>query len=72
MGIILTKGQLATIQYAPVDLHFIFEKSSFKKQFQRTGFLQATQAVKIQFKVDIELDFSNSIFQKLSAEGQGA
>ena len=39
LGIILAKGQLATIQYPPVDLHFIFEKSSFKKQFRRTGFL---------------------------------
>ena len=35
----------------PVDLYLIFEKSSCKNQF-RNWFLQATQAVKIQFDID--------------------
>ena len=45
------------------SLYLIFEKSSCKNQFRRTGFLawknqfrnwflQATQAVKIQFEID--------------------
>ena len=56
-----------------------FEKSSWKIQVQWTGFLacknqfrnwflQATQAVKIQF---VELDFFKLIFQKSSTDQQG-
>ena len=44
----------------PVDLYLISKKLSLKNQVRQTGFLQATQAVKIQF----ELDFSKLIFQK--------
>ena len=62
-----------------VDLYLNFEKSSWKTQGHRTGFLacknrflnwflQATQAVKIQF---VELDFSKLIFQKSSTDKQG-
>ena len=65
-----------------VPLHLIFEKSSLKNPVRRTGFLvyfeldfyscvackKVRNGLKIQF---IELDFSNSIFQKSSAEGQG-
>ena len=36
----------------PIDLYLIFEKSSWKNQIRRTGFLQATQAVKIKFQID--------------------
>ena len=48
----------------------------FLKNQVRTWFLQATQAVKIKFKNRlkskfIELDFSNSIFQKSSIDQQG-
>ena len=63
--------------YRPIHLYLIFEKSSLQNQVRRTGFLtcenqfrngflQATQAVKIQF---VELDFSNLIFQKSSTDG---
>ena len=62
------------VSLLPIHLYFIFEKSSLKNQVRRTvfltcknqfrnWFLQATQAVKIQF---VELDFSNLIFQKSS------
>ena len=62
------------IDYRPIHLYLIFEKSSLKIQVRRTGFLtcknqfqnwflQATQAVKIQFKsMFVILGFSN--FQK--------
>ena len=55
---------------SPVDLYLNFEKSSWKNQIRRTGFLayknqfwnwflQAKQALKIQF---VKLDFSKLIF----------
>ena len=43
----------------PVDLYLNYEKSSWKNQVRRTGFLQATQAVKIKFEID---SLSNLIF----------
>ena len=56
-----------------VDLHLKFEKSSLKNPVQRTGllalknqlrnrFLQTTQAVKIQFEVDLKSSLSKLIF----------
>ena len=47
----------------PIDLYLTFKRSNLKNQVQRTGFLtcknqfrnlflQATQAVKIQFEID--------------------
>ena len=44
-----------------IDLNLIFEISSLKNQVG-TGFLQATQAVKIQFKIDKKSSSSNMIF----------
>ena len=72
----------------PVDLYLNFEKSSWKNQVRRTGFLacknqfrnlflQATQAVKIQFEIPrlkiqfVKLDFSELNFQKSSPDQQG-
>ena len=78
-------GRSFNLAFPPVDLYFISDKSSWKNQVQRTGFLacknqfrnwflQATQAVKIQFEIDQfdELDFSKLIFQKSSTDQQGA
>ena len=64
----------------PVDLYLNFEKSSWKNEVQRTGFLklicagytgskkQVRNRLKIQF---VELDFSKLIFQKSSTDQQG-
>ena len=45
-----------------IDLNLIFEISSLKNQVG-TGFLQATQAVKIQFKIDKKSSLLNLMFQ---------
>jgi hypothetical protein len=68
VGILATKYRNMKIcwnpqLYCPIHLYLIFEKSSWKNQVQRIGFLacknqfrnwflQATQAVKIQFDTD--------------------
>ena len=53
----------------PVDLYLISEKSIWKNQVRRTGFL-------VYFELDfyclfVELDFSNLIFQNSSTDQQG-
>ena len=50
--IILCVHQLAQTSLPPVDLYLNFEKSSWKNQVRQTGFLSATQAVKIMFEID--------------------
>ena len=45
--------------FHPVYLYLIFEKSSLKNQVRRTGFLQATQAVKIQFEINKKIAILN-------------
>ena len=42
----------STCPLSPVDLYLNFKKSRWKPQVRPTGFLQATQAVKIQFEID--------------------
>ena len=64
---------------SPVDLYLNFEKSSWKNQIRRTGFLayknqfwnwflQAKQALKIQF---VKLDFSKLIFLEILYRSTG-
>ena len=53
-----------------------FDSTNWSFCLFQTRFLQATQAVKIQFEIDkkiqfVELDFSNQIFQKSSGDGLG-
>ena len=63
--------------YPPIHLHFIFEISSLRNLFLnlifclfRTGFLQATQAVKIKFEIDkkssSKIKFENQVRKSIS------
>jgi hypothetical protein len=67
----------------PIHLNLIFEKSSWKNQVRRTGFLVYFELdfyclpAKINFEIDfcrlkiqfVQVDFSNLIFQKSSTDG---
>ena len=52
MDIWISSSESDITDIPPVNLYLNFEKSSWKTQVQQTGFLQATQAVKIQFQID--------------------
>ena len=76
MSSTLTKNGRNSLSWPPVDLYLNFEKSSStnwdltcKNQF-RNWFLQATQAVKIKFKLDKQLSSLNSIFETREVKNQ--
>ena len=59
--------------YPPVDLYLISEKSIWKNQVRRTGFLLPVQPAKINFKICskfVKFDFYNLIFQKSCTDQQ--
>ena len=74
--ILCAKRLILSITPLHIDLNLIFEKSSLKNQVGQIDFLsisnlnlQTTQTVQNRQKIEfVQLDFSNSIFQKSIAD----